>query len=252
MTLAAFQQLLAELVLSPELRAAVAEDETALDGAELSPVERRRLVGIAADPRLATATMLHEKRRLAGVATALPATCILLGESLVLELVRDHARSGPPTSFYFQDDGRSFGELLRGVVDELEVHSCTRDVLEIELAMLELRRESGAPAARRAKGSVELPAEARLVELDHDPLEILALLEGADTSVQPSVRPSTALVRLLEDGAFRLEPLHPYLARILRACERSGAAEAVCAELELERSELELLAESGYVVLDPA
>jgi hypothetical protein len=251
-TLAAFQALLAELVLSPELREAVAEDDAALDGLELSPLERRRLVRIAADPRLATTTMLHEKRRLAGVATALPGTCILLGESFVLDLVREHARAGPPASFYFQDDGRSFGAFLRGAIDGLEVHPCTRDVLEIELAMLELRQAAGAREHRLPKGSIGLPAKARLVELEHHPLEVLALLEGGDTSARPTTQPSAALVWLLEDGAFKVEPLHRYLARILRACAQRGAAETVCDELGLERSELELLAESGYVVLGRA
>jgi hypothetical protein len=250
--LAAFQTALAELICTPELREAVREDaDRALEGWDLSERERRRIATLARDSRLEVAVMLHERRRLGGMLTALPRTCDLLGRGTVERLLRDYGRTSPATSFAFVSEGLGFGRFLMSALDsEASAPYLARDVLAFELALLELEDVPRAPAAASnvAQAYPTLAPGLRLVALEHGPRQLLSALEG-ERPEPVEVSDEWLLVRRTEDGRFAAEAVDPRLAAVVRLCDGSATVGALCESEQLDLDDFVAVAEAGYVVL---
>jgi Protein of unknown function (DUF692) len=180
MTLAQFQTALAELISLPgRLDAVRAVGSDGLGTAELDERERRRLVALARDPRLEVAVLLHVRRRLAAVLTALPHSCRLLGDGLIDSLLREYRWAHPPRSNYFADEGLEFACFLS---TRDEVDPFVSDVLALETGVLEIHLEEPDPSPlahpRLAPGSP-------LVDTQHDPEQLASVLRGGPGPAGP-------------------------------------------------------------------
>jgi hypothetical protein len=255
MTLARFQSALAELITVPERRRAVrALGAEALQEPELDERERRRLVALARDPRLEVAVMLHVRRRLAGVLTALPHTCRLLGDDAVSSLMDAYGESHPPRSSYFVEEGLAFARFL-SVREELG--GLATDVLAFETAVLELELERAAdrpsaPATSLSPSAYpKLAPRSRLVEIRTDPEQLAGVLSGAEMPEFVAAGRRTLFIQQPAEGGLRVEALDPALARALRLCTGSETVRSLCARHDLDDDDPAALAEGGYIVFAP-
>ena len=109
---AAFQAVLARLLVEDDFRDLVrARGEDALEG-DLTPVERRRLVAVASDPGLDVTRTLHDGWRFSKVLLMLPATCAVLGNERLGEEVRAFWKTRVPRSLYFHAEAIAFCDWL--------------------------------------------------------------------------------------------------------------------------------------------
>jgi hypothetical protein len=136
MALADFQDALARMVMEPWMAERVrAEGVGVLEGYDLDPRERRRLVNIARqETGLRMGTHFHRSFRLTKIAYTLPGTKAALGEkfgAVILEYWREH----PDVHEYFDVEARRFGNWVasRTQSDSL------RAIVERELLELEFR-----------------------------------------------------------------------------------------------------------------
>jgi hypothetical protein len=237
MTLAQFQTALAELISQPgRLDAVRALGGDGLGTAQLDERERRRLVALARDPRLEVAVMLHVRRRLAAVLTALPHSCRLLGDGVVSSLLREYRWAHPPRSTYFADEGLEFARFL-GARDELDPF--VADVLALEVAVLEIHLEE----EREPDPHPRLAPRSRLVDTQHDPEQLASVLRGGPVVPPvPTRRAHTMLLRQTGDGEVGVEVLDPRLASVLRLCTGEGP-------IDLSRDDFAALGEAGYITL---
>ena len=162
-----FQASLARLVLEPGYRAQVrSEGETAL-GPGHTRLERRRLVGVAADPGLDLTAYLVRSFRLGKLLTLLPLTRTLMGSRRFAEEAQRYWDASPPSSFYFLEEALGFCDhLLRRVGRRTLRVKYLDEVVAYERAMLELRRV-------RPEGD---PAGPQHVRFRHDPAILLESL----------------------------------------------------------------------------
>ncbi|HEV2891843.1 MAG TPA: hypothetical protein VGX28_15835 [Frankiaceae bacterium] len=114
MTLGAYQNALADLVASPDaVRAVRAGDHAVLDGYDLTPRERARLVTVAGSPRMATNCMLYRAHRTVPLARLLPRTVAALGERMRATVDAFWAAT-PDTLIQFEDEARAFAAFVAG------------------------------------------------------------------------------------------------------------------------------------------
>lgn len=163
MSARAFQAALARLALEPDFRDAVRREGEPALGPDLTPLERRRLCGVAGDSGLEMTAFLIRSFRLGKIVTLLPLTRTLLGSERVAEEAKLFWHEHPPTSFYFLDEALDFCDhlLARGLrIKYLE------EVVGYERTLLELQRV-------RADGDRPEP---QLVRFEHDPVRLLSTL----------------------------------------------------------------------------
>lgn len=192
MSLRAYQAGLARLVADPAFPSRVRlRGRAALPGG-LDPREAERLLRLLRDPGVALTATLVASFRLGKVLKALPLACTLIGrERLRLEL-RAFWRRHPPTSFFTFDEAAAFarhlGRRARAVPG-------LRDVLEIEKALLEIRRpRPGSPSTA-----------ARSIRLRHDPRSLLPPLMAGRRPRRLTRRSCEVRVRLDQSGAPSFE-----------------------------------------------
>jgi hypothetical protein len=159
----AFQAALARLALEPDFRDEVGRDgETAL-GPDLTPLERRRLCGVAGDSGLELTAFLIRSFRLGKILALLPLTRTLLGSRRVAEEAKLFWREYPPTSFYFLDEALAFCDHLLASERRIKY---LEEVVGYERTLLELQRIRGDGAR----------PEPQLVRFEHDPVQLLSTL----------------------------------------------------------------------------
>ena len=158
-----FQAVLGRLALDPELRERVRSDGEAALGEDLTPLERRRLAGVAGDPGLELTAYLIRSFRLGKLLTLLPLTRTLLGNRRLAEEAQAFWRRQPPTSFYFLEEALAFCDFLLAHARRTKY---LEEVVSYERTMLELRRV-------RANGDRPAP---QLVRFEHDPVRLLTTL----------------------------------------------------------------------------
>jgi hypothetical protein len=139
MSLAQFQAALADLTASPDLvRQVRADPEVLAELYHLTPLETRRLAGVAASPGMEANCMLYRANRLAPVALNLPDTCAALGDDLNA-LISGFWEAEPTTDVHFLIEADRFARYL----------TCRLDRLSLE-ARAALAREHMAVCARLA------------------------------------------------------------------------------------------------------
>jgi hypothetical protein len=176
MTQAAFQSVLARLVINPAYRSRVrAEGEAGLgaEAAELSELEQRRALAVAADRGLDITRTLYHAWRLTKVLTLLPLTSALLGDELAATL-EGFWRTRPARSLYFVEECLSFCEYLRR--SNRVALPYVLDVVTFEEAKLRLRQDvvhGRAPVSRS-------------ITLRHEPQALLGALARGETPASPA------------------------------------------------------------------
>jgi hypothetical protein len=164
----AFQAIFARLVIDPDFRDDVrARGEAALD-AELSDLERERLLFVAADPGMDVTRTLHKGFRLSKLMGQLPLTCAALGKEALPREVAEFWRRNPPVSFYYLAEAVSFCDFVTQRLDD-GMEPPTPYLAEVtawERAGLELQRP-------RPEGEA---TPLQVVEFSHDPLPLLDAL----------------------------------------------------------------------------
>ena len=138
MTLAAYQDAFARMVLSPSLcgRARV-EGGSAFAAFDLTPAESARLLDIARQPGMRITCILARANRLSSLVGALPATCRLLKPELSAILDRYFAEQ-PMETLQALPAGLRFGRFLQREIDAGRIGvPGSADVLRGEMAQLE-------------------------------------------------------------------------------------------------------------------
>jgi hypothetical protein len=280
MSLPEFQRALAEMLMSPAFRTRVADDAGnagnaggaggALSPFDLSDKELRRLAALARDARLKTGTLLHRSTRLSMLSKTLPRTVRVLGSRGLKELTHAYWGEHPPYSAFFVQEGTRFGRFaLERLAAGAFRHPFLREVLETELAFLELMDADTPweppaapvrpPAAPVAGAWVpHLHPRCRAIRFDHPPLRLLDELDGREGGRVPEDLPAGEhylLVTVAAPGRLDLQELPLDRGRALLACDgRSTAARlatlAAGPKLRLETFE-ELLA-AGYLSAEAA
>jgi hypothetical protein len=170
MSRAVFQGALARLVVDPDFRDGVRARGATVLPADLSELERRRLVAVAADRGLDITRTLHKGFRLGKILNQLPLTCALLGSDRLAVEIAEFWRRRLPLSFYFLEEAVAFCDhlLARARAGELAV-AYLEEVVGYERAERKLKQS-------RAEGS---PLPPLRVPFRHAPLDLLRpLSEG--------------------------------------------------------------------------
>ncbi|HBL31661.1 MAG TPA: hypothetical protein DD490_32970 [Acidobacteria bacterium] len=256
MSLQAFQQALTDLVMSPALRARVAEDAHGqLAGYDLSEQELRRLAALAADPRVRTPTFLHRAFRLSMLANTVPRTCKVLGPGGIRELTHAWWAAGPPRTMQYLKEAQLFADFARGRLrDGSFQNDFLEEVLDTELAMLALGRSglTWEPGTRPVPDDLafrvlHLHPACRAIAWRHEPDAVLAALDaGRPLDGLPSG--DHCLLLAAEGGGrlllktFRGEP-----ARALLAVDGARPGGEICAAHGVPGRVLAELLEAGWL-----
>lgn len=257
MSLQGFQQALTDLVMSPALRARVAEDPAAcLSGYELSELEVRRLAALARDPRVRTPTLLHRSFRLSMLANTLPRTCKALGPQGLRELTHAYWSEGPPRTMQYVKEALRFSEYALGRLrDGSFRHDFLEEVVETETAILTLGRSGlvREPGERPVPADLALQAPrlhpaCRPVPWRHDPNAVLAALDAGRPLDGMPAGEHVLLLAAEADRRVALKTFGREEGRALLAVDGVRTVGELCAALEVpERVFAELMAE-GWVV----
>ena len=168
MSAAAFQSHFARLVIDPDFRDDVRSRGNEALAADLSALERDRLLAVASDPGLDVTRTLHKGFRLSKLVGQLPLTCAALGKEALSREVAEFWRRNPPVSFYYLAEAVSFCDFLAARLEE-GMEPPTPYLAEVaawERAGLLLQRP-------RPEGE---PPPHQIVEFAHDPLPLLSAL----------------------------------------------------------------------------
>ena len=178
MSLASFQDALADLVASPELCGRLATDApSVLDRYALSARERSRIVEVVAQRGMAINCTLYRAGRFEAVYTLLPMSCFVLGDQLRSEL-DEYWRFREHTDLQFLTEVACWTDfLLRRLRQGRLINPYLREVLAFEIAARDLSYCAG--------------PSVQVVAFSHDPVVLLAALQERRV-------PSTDL----EDGAY--------------------------------------------------
>jgi hypothetical protein len=265
MSLPEFQRALSEMVMSPAFRTRVADDAAgALSSFDLSAKELRRLEALARDARLKTGTLLHRSTRLSMLSNTLPRTCRVVGPRGLKELTHAYWSAHPPYSAFYVEEGRRFG---RFALEQLAAgafrHPFLREVLETELAFLDLA-DAGtawAPSAVPVRPAIA-PADnawvphrhplCRAVRFDHPPLRLLQELDAGRVPEDLPAGEHHLLVTVAALGRVDLHELPPDQGRALLACDGRSTADRLAGEQGLRIETFEELLAAGYVTAEAA
>ncbi len=204
MSLQGFQQALADLVASPEMRALACQDpDAAFARYQLNSKDRRRLEALAHDRRgMGAGNLIHNSFRLGLVAETLPKTLNLLGPARSEPLLKKYWHTTPPKDFRYSNEAFRFADHLRLQQDEGELDEpFLEEVLNFELTTLSALQHKSPPP--------------KLLEFRHDPEVLLPALEDPDVdprALDLEEGEYYVLVRRLPSGDLDARPIPPALA----------------------------------------
>lgn len=264
MSLLDFQRALAELVLSPALRAEVAACTPPalpepLARLTLTERERRRLHAVARDAGMKVNTLLHRASRLSMLTNTLPRTARALTDPRLQSLVQRYWREHPPTSVVYVREARRFAAFLQELMRTGElVHAPLGELLAAELALLELGKSGvAAPAAPRALPEGATLEEARpllgpwcrVLPFRMDPR---MLVEPGGTGLLPETLPEEERYLLLMSvapGQVLPHGVDAARGRALSASTGERTVARLCAALECAPELFLELARRGWLLL---
>ena len=254
MSLTGFQSALAQLIIDADSsRRTRCEPDGALDGYDLTALERRRLVAIAHDSKLRVAHRIHQFFRINALLQSLPLTVRLLGDRRLRSLADGFWRLGAPRNYYYQREAARFGEYLIDLVERGELKDpYIPEVVRFELAAMDLSRGQQVKGLEAYTESEtdwrpRLSHNLRLVIFEHAPADLLSCLERgkAPGDIQ------AGRYYLLLDGSspecIRLVPLLAELGRVLQHCEGRLSVEEIGARARVSATDLQSLAAAGYL-----
>jgi hypothetical protein len=259
-SLQAFQQALTDLVMSPALRARVAEDpQGCLSGYDLSDLEIRRLAALARDPRVRTPTLLHRSFRLSMLANTLPRTCKALGPRGLRDLMHAYWGEGPPRTMQYLKEALRFADFARGRLrDGSFQHPFLEEVLDTEIASLTLARAglTWEPADHPVPDDLAfrvllLHPACRAVAWRHDPDAVLPALDAGQPLEGFPEGEHCLLLAAEPGGVLTLKAFRGGEARALLTADGTRPAGELCEEHDLEGGVLADLMAAGWLVGAP-
>jgi hypothetical protein len=175
----AFQSALARLIVDPDFRDDVRERRVDALAADLTPLERERLLVVSVDPGLDITRTLHKGFRLGKLLTYLPLVRALFDRDTLAREVGEFWRRQPPVSFYFLEEAVAFCDYLLERIEEGELDlPYLEEIAAYERAALELQRS-------RPDGS---PPPPQTVAFRHDPLPLIAALAQGEVPAAATER----------------------------------------------------------------
>lgn len=173
MSLDVFQRVFAALAGDAALCAAAHSDgPTVFENYDLTPLERRRLAGLAAQPGMRINGLLQRANRFTPLPRLYPLTCAVLGPELP-RIVHAFWAAWPHSNMQFDEESGRFAAFLRSCpAAEKPLHSALPAVLDLEAAILDLR------FARPAPRCSLLHHRVRVVAFRHDPERVLAAAQA--------------------------------------------------------------------------
>ncbi|AOW11507.1 hypothetical protein LPB72_22435 [Hydrogenophaga crassostreae] len=187
MSVAAFQSLMAQLVVDPSLCERLRVDGIAAD-ADLDTLERQRLLAIAASPGLSINHTLHRGFRLGKLKALLPLTCTLMKGVRLQTAIERFWAAHPPRTFYFLPEAVEFCGFL---LTQPSRSRYLREVVAFERSNLELQR-----------ARLDTPPQ-QTVQFDHDPGRLLGQLAAGHAPKGVPVRSCTAVGNVDDSGRVR-------------------------------------------------
>lgn len=199
MSLKTFQRVLVDLTLTPSrARALRVDGGSALDGYDLTPLERERLLDIVRQPGMSVHCSLSRGNRFETIAEIFPMTCVLL-EPVLRELLDELWRTSHPENYQLSGEEAAFAELVKRKLAAGEIAiEYLEEVFAYEIVCWDLARRM------RMQRDAEAAVEA-IIEFQHSPAELLPLLSRlvAPPAGLPRGRYPARVV--LRDGRFDVE-----------------------------------------------
>lgn len=148
----------------------------ALNGLELTPLERKRLLTIAAQPGMRVNTAIHRANRLSPLEQTVPFSCFLLGEQLP-SLLERYWLENPTENLQLPAECERFAAFLKGEIQTSRiVNPYLEEVLEFERVCTTLRFLTEQESQNLDSGNDGLPDSIRIVHFRHDPVPLLEAL----------------------------------------------------------------------------
>jgi hypothetical protein len=252
-SLVELQRELARLVITPEVDEARRRSWREAPG--LTERERRRLAGIADHGGLEIARVIHRFFRANALMDGLPLSLRGFRPGEIKPLLARFWQAHAPTSIYNHSESAAFGAFVLAQIEAGAVDNpVLADLLRYELAAIELQTGAGRGEAKtcndlrdaRAQAPVCRP-ELRVVELAHDPAELLARAYAGQQVDEVARRPGFLLLRVNPPGPVETAPLLPELGAVLRACDGRRSAAELADALGRPVEELRELADAGLI-----
>ena len=177
MSLEVYQETFCRMVASPAFRERIVQHPVeALNGLELTPRERKRLLTIATQPGMRVNTAIHRANRLTPLEQTVPFSCFLLGEQLPALLER-YWLENPTENLQLPAECERFAVFLKREIQTSRiVKPYLEEVLEFERVCTTLRFLTEQELQNLDSGNDGLPDLIRIVHFRHDPVQLLEAL----------------------------------------------------------------------------
>jgi hypothetical protein len=207
MSLEVYQETFCRMVALPAFRERIVQQPVeALNGLELTPRERKRLLTIAAQPGMRVNTAIHRANRLSPLEQTVPFSCFLLGEQLP-SLLERYWLENPTENLQLPAECERFAAFLRREIQTSRiVNPYLEEVLEFERVCTTLRFLTEQESPNLDSRNDGLPDSIRIIHFCHDPVPLLEAL--TDLQLPPADLPAGEFHLLIdyrnEEPDFRL------------------------------------------------
>ena len=177
MSLEVYQETFCRMVALPAFRECIVQRPgEALNGLELTPRERKRLLAIASQPGMRVNTAIHRANRLTPLDQTVPFSCFLLREQLS-SLLERYWLENPTENLQLPAECERFAGFLKSEIQTARVvNPYLEEVLEFERVCTELRFFTQQELRNRDSCNDGLPDLVRIVKFRHDPVQLLEAL----------------------------------------------------------------------------
>lgn len=180
MSLEVYQEIFCKMVAAPGLRERVLERAGEyLSSFDLTELERRRLLAIAAQPGMRVNTAIHRANRITPLDHSVPFTLFLLGDRL-RDLLQRYWSENPTENLQIPAECERFAVFLDGEIRAGRlVDPYLEDVLAFERACTELKFLTEEELRRINSVADGLPPLIRVITFRHDPESLLEALANS-------------------------------------------------------------------------
>jgi hypothetical protein len=188
MSLEIYQDIFCKMVAAPELRERVLEGRGKyLNGLDLTELERRRLLAIAAQPGMRVNTAIHRANRITPLDHSVRLTLFLLGDRL-RDVLQRYWLENPTENLQIPAECERFAAFLEGEIRAGRIADpYLEEVLAFERACTELKFFTEEELSRVNSAADGLPPFVRVITFRHDPEPLLEAL--ANKTIPRNITP---------------------------------------------------------------